>query len=292
MGKKMAKKGGLGKGLDSLFQDVRQEKTGVKETIKIASIEPEKGQPRKNFDEKELAELSESIERHGLLQPIIVRPVGIDGYRIIAGERRWRAAMQAGLKELPAIVLEASEQMAMEIALVENLQRTDLNSIEEAEGFVKLIDSFGLTQEQAAQRVGKSRPVIANAMRLLSLPSEVVEMLRFGKITTGHGKALLSLDDPVMQIDVAKSVIQEDMNVRQTETLCKKIQKKPGGSQQKLKLRPTIATEVEVALQEVLGTEVKINYKNGKGRIEVNFYSDDQLRSFANRLGEISFDNM
>ncbi len=288
----MAKKSGLGKGLDSLFQDVRQEKAGVKEIIKIANIEPEKGQPRKNFDEKELAELAQSIERHGLLQPIIVRPVGIDGYRIIAGERRWRAAMKAGLKELPAIILEASEQMAMEIALVENLQRTDLNAIEEAEGFVKLIDSFGLTQEQAAQRVGKSRPVIANAMRLLSLPSEVVEMIRFGKITTGHGKALLSIDDPQMQVDVAKSVFDEEMNVRQTEMLCKKIQKKPGGSQQKLKLRPTIATEVEIALQEVLGTEVKINYKNGKGRIEVNFYSDDQLRSFANRLGEITIENI
>ncbi len=284
----MAKKGGLGKGLDSLFQDVRQEKTGVKETLKINSIEPEKGQPRKYFDEKALAELAESIEQHGLLQPIIVRPIGIDGYRIIAGERRWRAAMQAGLKEVPAIVLEASEQMAMEIALVENLQRTDLNAIEEAEGFVRLIDSFGLTQEQAAARVGKSRPVIANAMRLLSLPSDVVEMLRLSQITTGHGKALLSLDDPDMQVDIARSIVEEDLNVRQTEALCKKLINKPGGSQQKLKLRPTIATEVEIALQEVLGTEVKINYKNGKGRIEVNFYSDDQLKSFANRLGEIT----
>ncbi len=285
----MARKGGLGKGLDSLFQDVRQEKTGVKETLKINSIEPEKGQPRKHFDEKALAELAESIGQHGLLQPIIVRPIGIDGYRIIAGERRWRAAMQAGLKEVPAIVLEASEQMAMEIALVENLQRTDLNSIEEAEGFVRLIDSFGLTQEQAAVRVGKSRPVVANAMRLLSLPPDVVEMLRLSKITTGHGKALLSLDDPDMQVDIARSIVEEDLNVRQTEMLCKKLIKKPGGSQQKLKLRPTIATEVEIALQEVLGTEVKINYKNGKGRIEVNFYSDDQLKSFANRLGEITF---
>ncbi len=284
----MAKKGGLGKGLDSLFQDVRQEKSGVKETIKIGLIEPEKGQPRKHFDEKELSELSESISQHGLLQPIIVRPVGIDGYKIIAGERRWRAAMKAGLKEIPAIVLEASEQTAMEIALVENLQRADLNAIEEAEGFVRLIESFGLTQEQAAQRVGKSRPAIANAMRLLSLHPEVVEFIRLGKITTGHGKALLTLSDTELQLSVAKTVISEDINVRQTETLCRKIGKKPGGSQQKLKLRPTIAAEVEIALQEVLGTEVKINYKNGKGRIEVNFYSDEQLKSFANRLGQIT----
>ncbi len=284
----MAKKGGLGKGLDSLFQDVRQEKNGVKETIKIGLIEPEKGQPRKTFNEKELSELSESIAQHGLLQPIIVRPVGIDGYKIIAGERRWRAAMKAGLKEIPAIVLEASEQMAMEIALVENLQRTDLNAIEEAEGFVRLIDSFGITQEEAAKRVGKSRPAVANAMRLLSLHPEVVEMVRFSKISTGHGKALLTINDPILQLDVAKTVMSEDLNVRQTEAVCRKINKKPGGSQQKLKLRPTIATEVEIALQEVLGTEVKINYKNGKGRIEVNFYSDDQLKSFANRLGQIT----
>ncbi len=284
----MAKRGGLGKGLDSLFQDVRQEKSGAKETIKIGLIEPEKGQPRKHFDEKQLCELSESISQHGLLQPIIVRPVGIDGYKIIAGERRWRAAMKAGLKELPAIVLEASEQTAMEIALVENLQRTDLNAIEEAEGFVRLIDSFGLTQEQAAQRVGKSRPAVANAMRLLSLNPDVVELIRQGKLTTGHGKALLTLADEALQLNVAKTVISEDINVRQTEMLCRKIGKKPGGSQQKLKLRPTIAAEVEIALQEVLGTEVKINYKNGKGRIEVNFYSDDQLKSFANRLGQIT----
>ncbi len=286
----MAKKGGLGKGLDSLFQDVRQEKVGVKETIKIGLIEPEKGQPRKHFDEKELSELSHSISQHGLLQPIIVRPVGIDGFRIIAGERRWRAAMKAGLKEIPAVVLEASEQTAMEIALVENLQRTDLNVIEEAEGFVRLIESFGLTQEQAAQRVGKSRPAVANAMRLLTLNPEVVDLLREGKLSTGHGKVLLSLSDTALQTEVAKTVISEDLNVRQTESLCRKINKKPGGSQQKLKLRPTIATEVEIALQEVLGTEVKINYKNGKGRIEVNFYSDDQLKSFANRLGQRTID--
>ncbi len=286
----MAKKGGLGKGLDSLFQDVRQEKVGVRDTIKIGLIEPEKGQPRKHFDEKELSEMSNSIAQHGLLQPIIVRPIGIDGYKIIAGERRWRAAMKAGLKEIPAVVLEASEQTAMEIALVENLQRIDLNIIEEAEGFVKLIENFGLTQEQAAQRVGKSRPAVANAMRLLALNAEVVDLLREGKLSTGHGKVLLSLTDTDLQTEVAKTVISEDLNVRQTESLCRKINKKPAGSQQKLKLRPTIATEVEIALQEVLGTEVKINYKNGKGRIEVNFYSDDQLKNFANRLGQITME--
>ncbi len=279
----MKKKGGLGKGLDSLFLDVRSETNSEKQTIKLSQIEPEAGQPRKTFEEDALSELTQSIEQHGVLQPIIVRPVGIDGYKIIAGERRYRAARRAGLAEIPAVVMDAGEQTAMEIALVENLQRSDLNIVEEAQGLHSLIERFELTQEQVAQRVGKSRPSITNALRLLALSDDVLSLLQDGYLSAGHGKVLLSLETADLQRMAADIIIAQGLSVRQTEVLCKRLQ--VGERPEKVqKPQAPIAVEAQLALQEVLGTEVKVTYKKGKGRIEVNFYSDDQLKQFANLL--------
>ncbi len=282
----MRKKGGLGKGLDQLFLDVRTETSSGVQKIKLSYIEAEKSQPRKTFDEEKLAELTKSIVQHGVLQPIILRPIGIDGYRIIAGERRFRAARRAGLKEIPAIVMDTGEQVAMEIALVENLQRDDLNVVEEAQGLSGLIDKFGLTQEQVAEKVGKSRPAITNMLRLLNLHESVLELLHTDQISTGHGKALLSLENADMQKKAAGIVVKDALSVRQTEALCKRLAK--GEKEKKTQITPPIAKEAELSLKEVLGTEVKVTYKNGKGRIEVSFYSDDQLKEFAKILADNS----
>ena len=240
-------RGGLGRGLESLFEDAApslETGDGVR-TVPLREIEPDPGQPRKNFNEDSLAELAASIGEHGLLQPIAVRPLPMGGYRIVAGERRWRACRIAGLTEVPVIIRDVSDQEAMELALVENLQREDLDPVEEACGIRELMDRCKLTQEQAAQRLGKSRSALANSLRLLGLPPEALELLRSGALTAGHAKAILGLPAAELQVQA----------------------------------------EVEESLRQALGNEVSVAYKNGRGSLTVHFYSDDQLRAFANLLG-------
>ena len=281
------KKGGLGRGLDSLFADtgsgVSQAEADVS-TLLIREIEPDKEQPRKVFEPQSLAELSKSIQEHGVLQPIVVRPVPSGGYQIIAGERRWRAARQAGLQEIPVVIKDVSDAQAMEIALIENLQREDLDPVEEALGYKNLMERCGLTQEQAAEKLSRSRSAVANSLRILSLPEDVINLLRDGKLSAGHAKAILSIPSVEKQSVAAKQICEESLNVRQAESLCKKLQKEP--KNKSVSARPSIAAEVEISLRETLGTEVKVDYKEGKGSINVSFYSEEQLKAFANLLGK------
>ncbi|MBR5502012.1 MAG: ParB/RepB/Spo0J family partition protein [Oscillospiraceae bacterium] len=281
-----AKKGGLGKGLDALFLDNSVTAEGTTE-LPIAELSPDRAQPRKVFDEDALGELANSIRQHGVLQPILVRPMQDGSYRIVAGERRWRAARLAGLTAVPVTIRDMSDEDAMSIALVENLQREDLNPVEEAEGYRHLAQATGWTQEQIAKQVGRSRPAVANALRLLSLPDEVLALLRDGNITTGHAKAILAIADDETRVAVAKQVAESGMTVREAEKLAQKPAK-----QEKLKLpRPkdSVASEVELALQNALGVEVHVKYAAGKGTLSVDFYSKEQLFEFANKLGGEQF---
>ncbi len=281
-------RGGLGRGLESLFEDAApslETGNGVR-TIPLREIEPDPGQPRKTFNEESLAELAASIGEHGLLQPIAVRPQPMGGYRIVAGERRWRACRLAGLTEVPVVIRDVSDQEAMELALVENLQREDLDPVEEACGIRELMDRCKLTQEQAAQRLGKSRSALANSLRLLGLPNEALELLRSGQLTAGHAKAILGLPTPELQVQAARLIAENNLNVRQAEALCRKLAKE--AKQQAAPEpppRPALPVEVEESLRQALGNEVSVAYKDGRGSLTVHFYSDEQLRAFANLLG-------
>ena len=278
------KKGGLGRGLESLFEDAARDVGGPVSTLPLREIEPDKDQPRKDFDEQALSELADSIARHGLLQPIAVRATAGGAYKIIAGERRWRAARMAGLSEVPVVIKDVTDAEAMERALIENLQREDLDPVEEAMGYRQLMDRCGLTQEQTAQKIGKSRSAVANSLRLLNLPEDVLAFLKEGRLSTGHAKVLLGLPEAALQSQAAETVVGQNLNVRQTEALCKKLVK-PEKPPKPQPLRPALAGEVEYALREVLGSEVKVDYKNGQGSLTVHFYSDEQLSAFANLLG-------
>lgn len=279
----------MGRGLDSLFEDsanhtqTAAEKEGVV-TLRMADIEPDKDQPRKEFDQTALNELSASITEHGVLQPIVVRARGVDKYVIVAGERRWRASRMAGLMEIPAIVKQLTDAQAMEITMIENLQREDLDPVEEAMGYKALMDRCGYTQEKAAQKLSKSRSAVANSLRLLNLPEEVLQSLQKGKISVGHAKVILSLPTAALQAQAAKAVAAQGLNVRETEALCKKLTKRPKTPQPKN--RPALPDEVELSLREALGTEIKVAYKDGRGSLQVSFYSDEQLKAFANLLGK------
>ena len=286
----MAKKkmGGLGKGLDSLFADLSDD-TGSEasnSTLPLREIEPDPEQPRKRFDDDALNQLADSITENGLLQPIAVRPKKVGpGYIIIAGERRWRAARLAGLDEVPVIIKDVTDEQAAALALIENLQREDLDPIEVAEGCRQLIDKYGLTQESAAKKLGKSRSALANSLRLLNLPENVLELLKSGFINIGHAKVILSLPTPELQEQAAQIIADNQLNVRQAEALCKKLAK-PAKEPREPKPRGTLPVEVEESLKQVLGSEVNVAYHDGKGRLTVHFYSDEQLRAFANLLGQ------
>ena len=286
----MAKKrGGLGRGLESLFEDVSPsfESDNKVETLPLREIEPDPGQPRKTFDDEALGELAASIAEHGLIQPIAVRPKAAGGYLIVAGERRWRAARMAGLDEVPVLIKEVTDEQAAALALIENLQREDLDPIEVAEGCKKLIERYGLTQEEAAKRLGKSRSAITNAMRLLNLPEYVRDQVRTGDISAGHAKALLSLGSPEQMSAAADQIIAKDMSVRQAEALCRKMSKPPKPAKEEDAFtRPVLAVEVEGALKETTGSEVHVDYKGGKGVLHIAFYSDAQLQQFAGLLGQ------
>ena len=286
----MAKgRGGLGRGLESLFEDAApsfESDTRI-ETLPLREIEPDPGQPRKTFDDETLAELSASIAEHGLLQPIAVRPKPSGGYLIVAGERRWRASRMAGLTEVPVVIKDVSDEQAMELALVENLQREDLDPVEEAAGIRELMTRCDLTQEQAARKLGKSRSALANSLRLLSLPETVLELLKSGFITIGHAKVVLGLPTPELQEEAAQMIADNQLNVRQAEALCKKLAK-PAKEPVAAPLPSALPVEVEESLKQALGSEVRVAYHDGKGKLTVHFYSDDQLKAFANLLGQYS----
>lgn len=274
----MAKRlGGLNRGLDYLFSDNGVGENAVTE-IRLSEIEPNRAQPRRQFDEAALEELAESIRKVGLLQPITVRPMANLGYQIVAGERRWRACRLAGLESVPAIVKEMTDQECAEVALIENLQREDLNAVEEAKGYRSLIDRFGLTQEQVAQAVGKSRPAVANALRLLALPEDILALLEEGRITAGHARALLAIEDPSLR-QTAAAVALKGATVREIERMGRRRPHAAvrGASEAFYK-------EVEIALARELGRKVRVSGADGKGTLTVDFYSDEELSDMAERL--------
>ena len=281
----MAKKlGGLGKGLGAIFLENDNEDGGGSVTLNISEIEPNRSQPRKEFDEKALSELAESISKHGLLQPLLVRPLTLGGYQIVAGERRYRACQMAGLKDIPVIIRELGDTETMELALIENLQREDLTPLEEAEGYNVLMTEHGFTQDEVAQSVGKSRPAVANALRLLKLPNSIADYLKEGKISAGHARALLSLDNEKDRLELADLIVQKDLSVRQVEKLCKakpKIQ-----NEQKPEKKPSFYSMVELALAESLGRKISISKNKGKkgGVLQIEFYSDEELTELSNKL--------
>ena len=281
------RKGGLGKGLEALFVDNETEEI-TPSMLKLTEIEPNREQPRKDFDEKALSELADSIREHGVLQPLLVRPLKDGRYQLIAGERRWRASRMAGLTEVPVIVRDLDDQAAMELALIENLQRTDLNIMEEAAGYRELMERYGMTQEVVAKRVGKSRPAVANALRMLALPEATAKLVREGKLTAGHARALLGLPDPAEIDPLAERVLAEGLSVRETERLVadRKVspEKKPQpavknwGEDSRLK-------QTVLYLSEYFGRKAQIKAKkDGTGRIVIDFYSKEDLEALLKQM--------
>ena len=274
----MAKIKGTGRGFDAVFADnSKEESNDSVKTLRLSEIEPEPTQPRTIFNHEPLEELASSIATHGLLQPIIVREGKNGYYRIVAGERRWRASKMAGLSEIPAVILDGDDLKAAQIAVIENVQREDLNPVEEAFAYDALIERFGLTQEQVAKQVGKSRSAITNCLRLLDLPDEVLDLLKRGELSAGHARALLTLEDDKAKIELAKLVIKEDISVRETERLARKqIKTEPTGK--KTKKRNPYYDEVELALSDVLQRKVRVTKSTKKGAIEIEFFDDEDLK--------------
>lgn len=286
----MAKKiGGLGKGLSAIFIENDAEDKNEIVSLKISQIEPNRKQPRRHFDEDALAELADSISRHGVLQPILVRPQIFGGYQIVAGERRYRACRLAGLTEIPAIIRELSDGETMQIALIENLQRSDLGPLEEAQGYRALIDDFGFSQEDVARTVGKSRSAVANMLRLLSLPDEVKPLLEEEKISVGHARALLAVEDKEKAAAAAKKIVEENLNVRETEALVKKLTADKPAAKKPTKKLPLVYREVELTLEQELGTKVKVvPFKNNEGgTLCVEFYDPSELFKLTAKLTDI-----
>lgn len=277
----MAKKLALGKGLSALIPNESYNNNDNKKStlsISINKIKSDKDQPRKSFDAEKIAELTESIKTHGVIQPLILRKVEDDQYIIVAGERRWRAAKIAGLKELPAIIMDLSENEVLEISLIENIQRQDLNPIEEATAYKKLIDDFKMTHEELSKRIGKSRTSITNTMRLINLNDNVQQYIIEGVISEGHGRALLGVKDSKMQCELAEQVIDEKLSVRELEKLIKKIvEPKSKKDYNKQELNPYYK-DIKNQLQDYFGTKVNISNKNNKGKIEIEYYSEDDLQ--------------
>lgn len=281
----LASNKGLGKGLGALLGDFTDEtpESSAYQLLPLYKVEPNPDQPRNDFDEEELQALADSISQHGVIQPLTVRQLETGYYQIIAGERRWRASRIAGLTEIPAIILEADDRKAMELALIENLQRQDLNPVEEALGYQSLMKEYGLTQEEVAAQVAKSRPAVANALRLLSLCPEVLEQVKSGTLTAGHARAILALKSEKQQQEAAKKIIALNLSVRQAETLCKNMAKEPAP-----KKEPTLAVdyvaECEKSLSKQLGRGVRIVNGKRKGRFELEFYGEDDLQNLLDAL--------
>lgn len=285
----MASSKGLGKGLGALLGDFSDEITEKSpyQLLPIYKVEPNPDQPRRDFDEEELQALSESIAVHGIIQPLTVREMANGYYQIIAGERRWRAARLANLAEVPAIVMEADDRKVTELALIENLQRQDLNPIEEALGYQKLVDDFGITKEEASQRVGKSRSAVSNAMRLLSLPAPIIDMLREGKLTAGHARAILTVANEKKQLEAAQKISALGLSVRQAELLCRNMSKETPKKEEPVTLAVDYVAECEKSLSKHLGRGVKIINGKKKGKFELEFYGQDDLQALLDALMKI-----
>ena len=285
----MASNKGLGKGLGALMGDLYEEPTAKSpyQLLPIHKVEPNPDQPRQDFDEEELSQLAASIAEHGIIQPLTVRSLGSSGYyQIIAGERRWRAARIAGLSEVPAVIIDADDKKTMVLALIENLQRQDLNPVEEALGYQRLMEDFAFTQEEAASKVGKSRPAVANALRLLGLTPEVLEMVRSGKLSAGHARAVLVLKTPKAQIDAAQKIAALGLSVRQAELMCKNLGKEPE-PQPMPTLKVDYVAECEKSLSKHLGRGVKIVNGKRKGRFELEFYGQEDLQTLLDALMQL-----
>ena len=280
-------KKGLGTGLDVLFGANRLDEENESEllTLPISKVEPRKDQPREYFDQQALQELADSISQYGLIQPITVRKLNTGYYQIIAGERRWRASRLAGLTEVPVRVIEADDRKTAELALVENLQREDLNPIEEAKGYKTLIDEFELTQEEAAKSVGRSRPAITNALRLLSLSPKVLEMVEKNKLSAGHARALISIADDRKQLDAANEVLEKGLSVRKTEQLAARLSKEPEPEKEEdRKISVDYAAEISDQLSKSLGRKVKLTDGKKTGKIEIEFYGADDRENLIELL--------
>ncbi len=274
------RKGGLGKGLDALFIDNTTDNGAV--TLRISEIEPNRSQPRKEFDESALADLADSIREHGVIQPLLVRPLPTGGYQLVAGERRWRASRMAGLGEVPVVIRELSDHEAMELALIENLQRQDLNPMEEALGYRSLMEEYQMTQEEVAKAIGKSRPAIANSLRLLALPQQVVDLIREGKLSAGHGRALLALEEESAILEAAQTAVKKHWTVREIEKMAQSSHKKT-----KVSAGPDkdhYYTELELALSQVLGRQVTITSKGKNRTLSIAFFDKEDLSALVSRL--------
>ncbi len=279
-----AKRSGLGKGLDALFVDNDTKDSGSI-MLRISEIEPNKDQPRKHFDEDALMELADSIRQHGVIQPLLVRPLDNGSYQLVAGERRWRASRMAGLLEVPVVIKDLSDHEAMEIALIENLQRKDLNAIEEALGYEQLMEQYGMTQEKVAERVGKSRPAVANALRLLNLPSPVMDMIKSGDVSAGHARALLKLDDENEIVEIAQKIQKGRYSVRDIEKLTGKEQEARREEIKEKEQTDHFFKELELAMETELGRKIKISVsKKDQGKLEIEFYSKEDLSDLAARI--------
>ena len=284
---------GLGKGMGALFgEETMREEPSSQQKLPITKIEPRRGQPREHFDQERLQELAESIEKHGMIQPITVRPMENGYYQIIAGERRWRAARLAGLKEVPVSIMEADEQTTTELALIENLQREDLNPIEEARGYKKLMDHFALTQEQVAERVGKSRPVITNAMRLLKLSDGAAVLVESGELSLSHARAILEVAEPQAQTSLALLAVRDGLSVRQVTELVKKMNAKPRKAREKKNPRLgedgiDYMSELEAELSRRMGRRVRIDAGQDEGCVKIDYYSKADFERLIEALRDV-----
>ena len=279
------KKGGLGRGLDALMMDSSTEDGSKTVTLRLTDVQPNPDQPRRQFDDDALAELSESIGKHGILQPLLVRPMHDGTYQIVAGERRWRAARMAGLIDVPVVIRELNDQQTAELALIENLQREDLNPMEEAKGYQHLIDTYELTQEQVASTVNKSRSAVANAMRLLKLVPAVAQMVEDGSLSAGHARALLGAETAEDQLFLAKKCVEKQWSVRDIEAMMKKLKATKTATPKK-EFGVTFADETALALSEHMGRRVKVNKGKKGGQLVIEYFDDDDLKSLAKALAE------
>lgn len=283
----MASKKGLGRGIESLFTENSLEEinTSSVEKVKLVDIVPNKDQPRKKFNETSLSELADSISQHGVIQPLLVRPLSGGTYQLVAGERRWRASRMAGIKEVPVVIKELDDEEASVISMIENLQREDLNAIEEADGIKYLMNKYGLTQEEVSEKVGKSRSAVANALRLLKLPETVSEYVKDGILSAGHAKALLPLENEDKMIEVSNLIIKDNLSVRETEKLVKEMMTEK--KQKKKKKRDKFFDEVELSLNDTLKRKIKINSTSkNKGTITIEFFDKDDLTNFVKYFDE------
>ena len=288
----MAKAKGLGRGIEALMGDTSlQTQEAGSIYLPISQVEPGLNQPRKNFDDEALEDLADSIREHGIIQPLTVRRLSSGYYQIIAGERRWRAAKKAGFREVPAVIIEADDRKVMEIGLIENLQREDLNPMEEAEGYQVLLTDFGMTQEEVARRMGKSRPAITNALRLTALPPEVRELLVAGQLSAGHGRAVLMVEGTQAQVAFALMLVQEGLSVRQAEAAAKTFTLEPKKEKKAPAEDPNriYIEEVEKSLSGRFGRKVTITAGRRKGRLELEFYDTDDLNALLDLLETVSF---